>query len=69
MYVQLCSLYCSKYFVEYNFPVVGPSRDKHGSTEMATEAVRVVSKDITDGGILLTLTMGLLLASINFPHY
>ena len=46
--------------MEYNFPVVATSRDKHQPNAMATEVVRVASKNITDGGrdmMISTLAM------------
>ncbi|XP_052719599.1 C2 domain-containing protein 3-like [Crassostrea angulata] len=37
------------YFIEYQFPVVATSRDKHAPNAMATEVTRVASKNIKDG--------------------
>lgn len=44
------SLFCRTYFIEYQFPVVATSRDKHAPNAMATEVTRVASKNIKDGG-------------------
>lgn len=37
------------YFIEYQFPVVATSRDKYSPNAMATEVMRVVSKNIKNG--------------------
>ncbi|XP_078324570.1 C2 domain-containing protein 3-like isoform X2 [Crassostrea virginica] len=37
------------YFIEYQFPVVATSRDKHAPNAMATEVMRVASKNVKDG--------------------
>ncbi|XP_055958923.1 C2 domain-containing protein 3 [Patella vulgata] len=39
----------STYFIEYQFPVVATSRDKYSPNTMATEVMRVASKNIKDG--------------------
>ncbi|CAI9744497.1 domain-containing 3-like [Octopus vulgaris] len=40
------------YFVEYKFPVVAASRDKHSDNTMATEVIRAPSKEIEENTIL-----------------
>ena len=40
---------CSTYFVEYNFPVVASSRDKYQPNAVATEIIRVASKNVANG--------------------
>ncbi|OWF51153.1 C2 domain-containing protein 3-like [Mizuhopecten yessoensis] len=37
------------YFIEYQFPVVATSRDKYSPNAMATEVMRVASKNLKDG--------------------
>ncbi|XP_033742500.1 C2 domain-containing protein 3-like [Pecten maximus] len=37
------------YFIEYQFPVVATSRDKYSPNAMATEVMRVASKNVKDG--------------------
>ena len=36
--------------MEYQFPVVAMSRDKHAPNAMATEVMRVASKKVVDNG-------------------
>ena len=43
-------LFSRTYFIEYQFPVVATSRDKHAPNAMATEVMRVASKNVKDGG-------------------
>ena len=40
----------STYFIEYQFPVVATSRDKYSPNAMATEVMRVVSRNEKSGG-------------------
>ncbi|KAH9490372.1 C2 domain-containing protein 3 [Bulinus truncatus] len=42
----------STYFVEYQFPVVAVSRDKYDISAMATEIIRVASKNVKNGAIV-----------------
>ncbi|XP_064607644.1 C2 domain-containing protein 3-like [Liolophura sinensis] len=40
------------YFIEYQFPVVATSRDKHAPNAMATEVMRVASKTVKESSVL-----------------
>ena len=40
----------STYFIEYQFPVIATSRDKYLPNAMATEVMRVVSRNEKSGG-------------------
>lgn len=41
---------CRTYFIEYQFPVVATARDRYSPNAMATEVMRVASKNVKEGG-------------------
>ena len=45
-------IHFSTFFIEYQFPVVATSRDKYSPNAMATEVMRVVSRNVKNNGEL-----------------